>query len=71
MNKQSRITSADINKQCFVKFSSAHGKDTWENVGALIAAIHKDRILIKMPDGEVVAVASEDVRVFEPRPRVR
>lgn len=65
------ITIKDLNKQCFIRFKMSHGnKYSWENVGALIVGIEpkKRKIIVKMPDGEVVAVDVEDVRVFEPRP---
>lgn len=42
----------------------------WENVGAFIAGIDtkKNKIFVRMPAGEIVAVDASDVRVFEPRP---
>jgi hypothetical protein len=64
------ITSKDINKNCFIKFRFSSGnKYSWENVGALIAGITPNKVMVKMPDGEIVAVEHPDVRVIEPRPQ--
>lgn len=69
MNKTPRVRAADCGKQCFVKFTSIHGRDTWENVGAIIVGVDsRGKVTIKMPAGEMVAVDDINVRVFEPRP---
>ena len=67
------VTAKDVNKQCFIKFKvSGRNEYTWENVGARIMGIAKksgvSKVIIKMPDGERVALDPEDVRVLEPRP---
>lgn len=67
------ITKDDVGKQCFLRCKLAGSNQfTWENMGARIAGVARqhgaDKIIIKMPAGERVAVESEDVRVLEPRP---
>jgi hypothetical protein len=66
------ITSSDIGKECLVQVEDADtGKVTWERHGIRLFRgpyENEGTVILRLPNGRLVAQNSKFVRILEPRP---